>query len=68
MGDDPNVPKWALDPLLNEPTEGTPLQLSAGGSVGKGATNGVTDEGVDSDGEYDSDFSEEDMARVRSWA
>lgn len=60
---DPHMPKWALDPLL---TETTPLQGSGGGGVeGHGAAvNGPHDEG-DSDGDYDSDFSEEDMGRVR---
>lgn len=56
------MPKWALDPLL---TESTPLQPAGSGGEGHGAVNGNTDE-VDSEGDYDSDFSEEDMVRVRA--
>lgn len=61
MSDDPNVPKWALDPLL---TESTPLQGPGGGSEGHGAMNGTADEAMESDGDYDSD-SDEDIGRVR---
>lgn len=57
------MPKWALDPLLNE---STPLQGPGGGGEGHGAVNGsgANHDNGDSDGEYDSDFSEDDMARV----
>ena len=66
---DPHMPKWALDPLL---TENSPLRGGGGGSEGHGAVNrsgrgdggGVVDD-RDSDGEFDSDLSDDDLGRVR---
>lgn len=80
MADDPNMPKWALDPLL---TEASPLREGGGGMEGHGAIDsgggtgggggsgggGGMDDG-DSDGDYDSEFSDDDLTRVsnkRSW-
>lgn len=66
MSDDPNMPKWALDPLL---TESSPLQGAGGGGGGQGhgavssGGGGGADEG-ESDGDYDTDFSDEDMGQV----
>lgn len=57
------MPKWALDPLL---TESSPLQGSGGGGEGHGAGNGGGGgEEPDSEADYDSEFSEEDLVRVR---
>lgn len=57
------MPKWALDPLLSE---STPLQAAGGGmSEGHGAVNSSAADEADSDGEYDSEFSDEDVGRVR---
>ncbi|CAN0089687.1 unnamed protein product [Ectocarpus sp. 12 AP-2014] len=55
--EDPHMPKWALDPLL---TESSPLQTGRG-TEGHGAIDGVDE--PDSEADYDSDFSDEDMAR-----
>lgn len=57
------MPKWALDPLL---TESSPLQSGPRGD-GHGAVNGggAVDHEPDSEGDYDSEFSDEDMGRVR---
>lgn len=52
------MPKWALDPLL---TESSPLQTGRG-TEGHGAVDGVDE--PDSEADYDSDFSDEDMGRV----
>lgn len=52
------MPKWALDPLL---TESSPLQTGRG-TEGHGAIDGADE--PDSEADYDSDFSDEDMARV----
>lgn len=56
--EDPHMPKWALDPLL---TESSPLQTGRG-TEGHGAVDGADE--PDSEADYDSDFSDEDMGRV----
>ncbi|CAM9894832.1 unnamed protein product [Discosporangium mesarthrocarpum] len=58
--EDPNMPKWARDPT----SESTPLQTGgvAGASGGHGAVNGF-DDVEDSEGEYDSEYSDEDGGR-----
>lgn len=67
------MPKWALDPLL---TEASPLReggagmeghgaIDNGGSGGGGGGGGAMDDG-DSEGEYDSEFSDDDLTRVRN--
>lgn len=63
MSEDQHMPKWALDPLL---TESSPLQSGARGDS-HGAVNGggAADREPDSEGDYDSDFSDEDLGRVR---
>ncbi|CAN0516969.1 unnamed protein product [Ectocarpus sp. 8 AP-2014] len=55
--EDPHMPKWALDPLL---TESSPLQTGRG-TERHGAVDGADE--PDSEADYDSDFSDEDMAR-----
>lgn len=62
MSEHQHMPKWALDPLL---TESSPLQSGPRGE-GHGAVNGgsAADHEPDSEGDYDSEFSDEDMGRV----
>lgn len=63
MSDDQHMPKWALDPLL---TESSPLQSGGRAVPGHGAVNsGGGMEEPDSEAEYDSELSDEDMGRVR---
>lgn len=64
MSEDQNMPKWALDPLL---TESSPLQSGGIRVEGHGAVNGGGggDLEADSEGDYDSEFSDEDLSRVR---
>ncbi|CAM9360624.1 unnamed protein product [Choristocarpus tenellus] len=58
--EDPNIPKWARDPS----SETTALQGNGGSSAGggHGAINGY-DELEDSEGEYDSEYSDEEGGR-----